>query len=68
MRSRFVLDPNDVVICWSTPSVDKSVYSKLFTSFLSCPVATGYQIAYLLGIEALHLLTTIYGVEDFPSK
>ena len=44
------------------------MHSKLFRSRLRRPVATGYQIAYLLGIEAVHLPTTIYGVKDFPGR
>ena len=51
----------------STSSVDKSVHEERFTYFLSYERASEQQIAYFVGIESGHLVTTICSVEGFAS-
>ena len=48
--------------------MDKSVYEELFISFLAYPTAIQYHIAYFVGIESRHLLTTIYRGKHFLVK
>ena len=51
----------------STSSVDKSVHEERFNRFLGYQAATPYLIAYFVGIELKHLVTTIGGMELFLS-
>ena len=51
----------------STSSVDKSVYERWFTHFSGYKTAREQRIAYFVGIEFRHPVTTIYSVEGFSS-
>ena len=51
----------------STSFVDNSVHEERFISFLGCQAATRDLIAYFVGIESRHVVTTVYSGDDFLS-
>ena len=51
----------------STSFVDNSVHKARFLPFLGWQAASGNLVAYFVGIESRHVVTTAYSVDDFLS-